>query len=392
MNKLNTEILIVGSGLSGLLVALLLDKIDIQSTIIEKNDINNFLQFNSDGRALAISYDNYQLLIKNNLLENLSTTPNPIEQIRIADEHSPFFLHFDNKIINNKIMGYMIDAHDLKKNLYKHVIKAKNITLKDNQNIKNIIETNDKVIINTEEYEINTDLILAADGKYSYIRDKLNIKPFQKKYNQTAITFNIEHELNHENIALELFLPNGPVAVLPLAGGHKSAIVWIEKSNLINYYMDMSDNDFLAEINNKIDSYLGKITLSGEKFSYELQAIMSNTYYHKNVCFIGDSIHAIHPIAGQGFNLGIRDIQSLVTLIARYKKIGLPLSSSLMLESYKNDRIIDNNAMFAFTDLTDRLFSNNVPIIRNVRKIGLRVANILPNVKKYMMLKAMGDI
>ena len=390
MKKLNTEILIIGAGLSGLLTALLLDKLSIKCIIIEKNNIADFLKINSDGRALAISHDNFQLLSEYNLLDNLDTSPNPIEQIRIADEHSPFFLHFDNKLINNEIMGYMIDAHDLKLNLYKYAKTAKNITILDNQNIDNIIEVDDKISINTISYQINADLIIAADGKFSYIRDKLNIKPYIKNYNQTAITFNIEHELNHQNIALELFLPNGPVALLPLAGGHKSAIVWIENSKLTDYFLAMNEQDFLEEINERLDYYLGNIKLASNKFTYELKAIMSKIYYHKNICFVGDSTHAIHPIAGQGFNLGIRDIAALTKLIAQYKKTGLGIASPLMLEAYENQRKFDNNAMFAFTDLTDRIFSNKTPIIRQVRKIGLKIANSFPFIQKHMMLKAMG--
>jgi len=218
-----------------------------------------------------------------------------------------------------------------------------------------------------------------------------NLKSHSYSYGQTAMVFNVSHKENHNNIAQEIFMPSGPFAILPLKDGYSSAIVWTEKSELAEIYLKMSKKEFQLHLSEKFMEYFGKSEVISEVFAYPLSVKFSNEYFKGRLCLLGDSAHSMHPIAGQGFNQTIRDINSLADLLKYHFNLGLDLGSKMLLEDYQTERRFDNHAMIAITDVLNKLFSNNILPLSVTRKLGLAAVNKLPGLQKFFMKYAMGE-
>ena len=272
--------------------------------------------------------------------------------------------------------------------------------------------------------------MIGADGKQSQVRALAGIKATEWKYKQTAIVCTIRHELPHHGLAQERFLPAGPFAVLPMTpifpsplvgeGGaqrrergylkdnskipplpnplpqgerenfYRSSLVWVEPDDRIKLYLELPEKEFAQEIHERVGDYLGTIETAGQRFSYPLSLMHANTYISDRLALIGDAAHAIHPIAGQGVNLGFRDVGVLAELITARFRLGLDIGSDEVLAHYQRWRRFDNVAMLAVTDGLNRLFSNNLLPIRVARDLGLWTVAKLPPLKRFFMRDAMG--
>jgi len=232
---------------------------------------------------------------------------------------------------------------------------------------------------------------VGADGKNSFCRSNAGIGVKGWDYGQTAIVCTIGHTQPHNGLALEHFLPGGPFAVLPM-NGNRSSIVWAEKEARIAHYMALSDKAFIAELKERMGDWLGDVHLIGNRFSYPLSLQHAERYTAARLALVGDAAHAIHPVAGQGFNMGVRDVAALAEAIVDYARLGLDVGSAPVLERYARWRRADNLSMMAGTDGLVRLFSNDIRPIKRARQLGLAAVEKLPPLKRFFMRHAMGTV
>jgi 2-octaprenyl-6-methoxyphenol hydroxylase len=236
---------------------------------------------------------------------------------------------------------------------------------------------------------IRAALAVAADGRGSKIRQSAGIGVTRWNYGQTAIVCTVAHEKSHGNVAQEHFLPAGPFAILPLTG-KRSSVVWTEKAHLAGPIMAQDDAAFQRELESRFGDYLGRLTLEGPRFSYPLSLQLAKSYTAPRLALIGDAAHGMHPVAGQGMNMGLRDVAALAELLVEAKRLGQDLGDGQILARYERWRRFDNLLMLGLTDALVRLFSNDLPPLRLARDAGMAAVNRLPPLKHFFMRHAMG--
>ncbi|AIL65505.1 2-octaprenyl-6-methoxyphenol hydroxylase [Rickettsiales bacterium Ac37b] len=391
MKYINFDAVIIGGGIVGLTLACALASKNIKVALIEKSNMELRYNAKPDGRASAISYGSKQILQAFNLWHHLESEAGLIEEIRVSDNKSKLFLHFDHELVSGQPLGFMLENNTLIHKLYESAKNYENLIMYSECHYNLIEEKNDKVFITLENKAIlSADILIAADGKNSAVRKLTNIEVVSKNYDQTAIVCSVSHELNHHNIAQERFLPSGPFAILPLRGGFHSAIVWTEKKDRVPVLMSMVDEEFLYFLRQRFTDYLGEIKIHKPRFAYPLSFSYAKKYYSHNIVLVGDAAHAIHPIAGQGVNMGFRDIEILVKLMVQYKKLGFALNNSQLLAEYERTRQADNQAMLLITHGLNALFSNDYLPVKVMRRLGLAAVNKIPLLQKYFMNYARG--
>jgi len=389
---IQTDIVIIGAGLTGISMACALAQNNVGVTIIESSDIKKIRSIKSDGRTCAISHGSSKIFEKMDIWKNMSKNSQAILDIRVTDGESPLFVHYDHKMVGDEPMGYIIENYHIRDALFKKAEKYNNLKILDKAKYKSIEFNQNNVDINLESgQKITSKLLIGADGRNSNVRKIAGIKNSSYDYKQTGIVCTVKHELNHNGVAIEKFLPAGPFAILPMHGGHHSSLVWTEPTELAPIYMKMSDKEFLEQIQIRFSGYLGKLELTGDRFSYPLALNLAKHYTANRLALIGDAAHGMHPIAGQGFNLGIRDIPVLTKLINEAKKTGGDLGSNYVLKEYEEMRKLDSISLLATTHALTRLFSNNIAPIKHSRRIGLATVNKIKPLKKFFMKHAMGE-
>jgi 2-octaprenyl-6-methoxyphenol hydroxylase len=247
--------------------------------------------------------------------------------------------------------------------------------------------------------EIATRLVVAADGRFSFVRRMSGIGVKEFGYNQTAIVCTMGHERPHRGVAHENFLPAGPFAMLPMTDSretgeimHRSSIVWTEDPRIVPWMLELDDASFAAEVARRFGTTLGKLQPIGPRFSYPMKVSLADTYVKDAVALVGDAAHAIHPVAGQGFNLGVRDVAALAEALVDGHRLGLDLGSLTVLENYARWRRFDNLLLTGFTDGLVRLFSNDLPPVRLARDLGFFAFNLAKPLKRMAMRHAMGVV
>lgn len=236
---------------------------------------------------------------------------------------------------------------------------------------------------------IDAKLLVAADGARSAIRERAGIRSFGWSYGQSGIVTTVAHERPHHGRAEEHFLPAGPFAVLPLTG-KRAAIVWTEESREAARIVALPDAQFHAELESRIGLHLGEITVIGRRRAYPLGLSVARSFVAERIALVGDAAHVIHPIAGQGLNMGLRDVAALAEAIVDHVRLGLDPGSAAVLERYQRWRRFDTMSMGIATDGLNRLFSNRSDLLRLVRDVGLGVADRLPALKRFFIREAAG--
>ncbi len=298
-------------------------------------------------------------------------------------------MHFDSDEIGDEPFGYIVENRFIREALYKRAGELPNLKLIAPAKVKmkyegrNVIE----VETNTSSFILHPSLIIGADGKNSYVRKTSGITEQRKSYKQMGIVTTIAHEKSHHGLAHEHFMPVGPFAVLPMQN-NRSSLVWTEPTELAHIYMKMSDEEFLAQIKKRV-SYLGDIKIASKCWSYPLELMHADNYVKDSVVLIGDAAHSIHPIAGQGVNLGFRDAELLAEIITTRAKRGLLLSQDCLSE-YESLRRMDNSLMIMATDRLNILFSNKILPLKLARTLGLGLVNQIPPLRRKFMKYASG--
>lgn len=388
---MNANIVIAGGGLGGLSQALAFAHHGITSTLIERGQFTDHAKPGFDGRTSFLALSNKELYSLWGAWDQMLPHAEPVKDIRILDGDSPFFLHYDHEELGVGPMGYIIENTHLRRALIQAVKQNPLITVLENTSVLDAEPDAHHITLSlTDQKKIKAKLLVIAEGRGSDLREKAGIKVRTHDYRQTAIICAVKHEKSHGNAAIERFLPAGPFAILPLPGGMHSSLVWTERAHLAQYYMEMNDADFIAAITERFGDYLGKLTLASPRWQYPLSLTHAETLYGPRQALVGDSAHAIHPIAGQGFNLSMRDIETLSNLVAGRLSLGLDIGAEDMLSEYQRTRKADNFRMIAATDGLNRLFSNSLPGVTLARRLGLGFIEKMPGLKKRFMRQAMG--
>ncbi|WP_138378999.1 UbiH/UbiF/VisC/COQ6 family ubiquinone biosynthesis hydroxylase [Luteithermobacter gelatinilyticus] len=387
-----TDILISGSGVAGMTLALGLAQEGLHVTLLDQIDLTATMNEDFDGRAYAIAYAPYLMLKTLGLWERIGFDAQPINEIRVTDGYSPLFLHFDHEDLGEDPLGFMVEVRHIRQGLFEAVRESKNITLHMPEKITAMRTTLGHAEVDLEGgITLKSPLVVAAEGRTSPLREINNIRVRTWHYRQKGIVTTVEHEKDHRGIAHERFFPGGPFAILPLRH-NRSSIVWTEPDDLAETIMGLSQAAFDAELRKKFGTFLGEVHSLGKRWCYPLSLQLADKYTAQRFCLVGDAAHGIHPIAGQGFNLGLRDIAALLEVIIDTVRLGGDAGAPLTLERYARWRRTDNAALAVITDGLTRLFSNDIAPLRLARQVGLGLVNEIPPLKKFFMRHARGTV
>jgi 2-octaprenyl-6-methoxyphenol hydroxylase len=354
-----------------------------------------------DGRAYAIAAGSRRLLEESGLWDALPLPSGPIEQIRVSDgtvgrPASPLHLHFNVADVSDPggALGWMVEARSLRVALNARLHATPNLDVFAPADAT-VTRGPDaaRIRLSTGE-DFTARLVVAAEGRESKLRREAGITVQRWPYHQSGIVCAIAHEKPHHGIALEHFLPAGPFAQLPMApsatGEHISSIVWSERTHDAPRYMALDDATFGGEIARRLGGHLGAIRPIGRRWVYPLSAMYVHRITAPRLALVGDAAHGIHPIAGQGLNLGLRDAIVFADLMIAAHARGEDPGSPALLASYQRARRVDIVSMLLATDGLDRLFSTNFPPIRLLRDAGLAAVHRMPAVKRAFIRQAMG--
>jgi 2-octaprenyl-6-methoxyphenol hydroxylase len=386
----NTDVIIVGGGHSGLSLAACLGTAGLNVVCLERGAAKTAQSKISDGRTLALSYRTMQLLQKAGVTEVIKRDACPILDIRVADQDSTRYLDFDHRQVGHDPFGWIIENRLFQAALEKRIRALKNVSVVSGAAIKDIDYGDlSATVILGDGCIFEAPLVIGADGRKSLSREKAGIAIYGWDYQQTAIVCTIKHSMPHKNVAVEHFQPGGPFATLPMTK-QRSSIVWTEKTAAAETLMKMPVEEFTAMLQEKVEDYLGAIELIGARFSHPLQLQHAKTYCGQRLALVGDAAHGIHPIAGQGLNLGMGDIEVLTEELTKALHLGLDLGAPAILQRYEKRRKFDNGNMVLATDLLDRLFSTAAPPVQAARRFGLGMVQNMPRLRRFFMKTAMG--
>lgn len=385
------DVLIVGGSYAGLALATSLGAAGLRVTCLERRPATAKPVMTPDGRTLALSFRSMQLLRASGVAPLIAKDACPILDIRVADQNSALHLDFRHSEVGANPFGWIIENRLFGRALERRARQLKTVQIVAGAKVKNI-EADDTAACVTlaDGRAFKAPLVVGADGRKSICRALTDIPVYGWDYGQTAIVCAIRHTRPHENVAVEHFLPGGPFATLPMTKG-RSGIVWTETTAAAATLMQMSDHAFTHMLQEKVADYLGKITLAGPRQAHALQFQRAERYTAPRLALIGDAAHGIHPIAGQGFNLGMGDIGALTEELLRAKRLGLDLGAPDLLQRYEKRRAFDNGNMALATDWLDRLFSNAIPPVQAARRFGLGAVHNMPRLRRFFIRTAMGE-
>ena len=385
-----SDAIIAGGGLVGMSMAIAIAQCGASVIVLEKTSMPSQLEANFDGRVSAIAYGSQQILDHLGVWQHIKPHAEPILDIRVTDGDTPFFLHYDHNEVGDKPFGYIAENRHTRIALQKVAAQYANIEVIDNCSISSIsVNASQATVALTDGQSLQCRLLIGADGRQSHIRKLSGIAKTEWSYQQVAIVCTIEHEKPHHGLAQERFLPAGPFAVLPMTG-NRSSLVWVEPADRVGIYLGLPEAEFVQEITERVGNYLGRIKTTGPRFSYPLSLMHANRYSAERIALIGDAAHGMHPIAGQGVNLGWRDVAALAELIEKQFTVGMDIGGSEVLDAYQRWRRFDNISMLAVTDMLTRLFSNKILPLQIARDLGMWAVGKMPPAKKLFMRHAMG--
>lgn len=381
---MDAQVLIVGGGLNGLLTAHALKAAGISTRIIDPNPDAKPL----DGRAYALAATSVSMLRALGLWPKLQENAQPITDIKVSDGAAgqgahPWFLHFDHTEIEEGPLGAMIEDTHLR------VALQTGIEIDQGEVMCQSIEPGHATLTLTDNTSLTARLIIGCDGRFSATATRAKIKRQGWNYDQKSLVATLAHEQPHQGTAHQMFMPSGPLAILPLTG-NRSSIVWTETANTAAHIETLDDAAFLNYLKPRFGDFLGQITLAGPRYSYPLGLSMAESFIAPRLALVGDAAHGIHPLAGQGLNLGIRDTAALAETLAEAQRRGEDIGSEPVLTRYQTWRRFDANMLGFVTDNVNRLFSTANPLLSGIRRAGLGAINKTPALRQRMMREAAG--
>lgn len=389
-----TDAIIVGGGLNGATMALAAAQAGLKVTVVDTLPVDTRKRRNFDGRSYALALGSVRFLRSLGVWKAVEANAQPMLEIKVTDGRagegpSPWMLHFDHHEIEEGPMGFMVEDRHLRRALLDAMAENQSIThLASETVVSQEVGTFATVTLKSGQ-TLTADLLIGADGRNSGTGQRAGIKRTGWGYDQIALVCAVEHELPHNGIAHQFFMPGGPLAILPLTE-NRSSIVWSEDAAKAKAAADLSDEDFLAVLKPAFGSFLGGIKLVGDRFTYPLGLSLANSFISDRVALVGDAAHGIHPIAGQGLNAGLRDVAALAEVLQDARQRGEDIGSVVALERYQQWRRFDTSKLALATDTFNRLFSNDNPLLRTVRDIGMGLINAAPAMRRSFIREAAG--
>lgn len=382
-NAQMTDILIVGAGPVGLTMGLALKRFapEIDVTII---DIRPF-EVPRDERSSALALGVISVFKALGVWEKMLADAEPIKGMHITDSDEqdlvrPLFLKFEGDVKPGEPFAHMVPNRttigvllEEAKEAGIHLVAPAKVSKFTPQLANAYVELD-----NGATY--NCGLVIAADGARSQMRDMAGIETYGHDYGQSGIVTTFAHEIDHKQIAYEHFLPSGPFATLPLPNS-RSSLVWSEKTERVEGFLALSKEELALEIEKRSGSSLGKITIEAPVQAFPLKLQIAKKFYADRLALIGDAAHVVHPIAGQGMNLGLKDVAALAEVIVDALRLGEDFGGEVVLERYERWRRMDIDLMVVATEGLNRLFSNNLPPLRAIRDLGLGVVDRIAPLK-----------
>ena len=392
---LDVDVAVVGAGPVGGTLACRLAASGRRVAVFDRAALPPMEHPDFDGRAYAVAAGSRRLLQVAGLWDELPFVPCPIEDIRVSDGRvgrraSPLHLHFDHRSVGSEPFGHMVEARSLRVALNARLNRG-NVHLFAPAEV--LVERRaDGVTVQVSGGPaVRCRLVVAAEGRSSPLREQAGIPMTRVPYRQRGMVCALAHEKPHNNTALEHFLPSGPFAQLPMTGTpdapHVSAIVWTERADLAERLMRLSPEAFAREAGRRLGGHLGAVRPVGRRWMYDLSAMHAHRYVDTRLALVGDAAHGIHPIAGQGLNLGFRDAIALADLLEGADDPG----EAGLLRRYQGARRPDNLLMLGATDALDRLFSTDNPLLRLARDVGIAAVDRVGPLKRAFMRTAMGS-
>ncbi|TCM82075.1 2-octaprenyl-6-methoxyphenol hydroxylase [Rhodovulum steppense] len=391
----NSDILIVGGGLNGPALALALAQGGLTVTVIDALPEAARAEDRFDGRAYALALASTRLLRAIGIWDKLHNRSQPILEIvasdgRAGEGPAPFFLDFHHGEIEEGPMGYMLEDRYLRRAFLDAMAADPRITTISGETVIAQAPDATGVTVTLASGRTLRGLVLVGcDGRRSGTAERAGIRRTGWDYGQTALVCAIAHEHPHNGAAHQFFMPSGPLAILPLPG-NRCSIVWSETHANAAAIQALDDAGYLAALRPRFGDFLGEIALEGDRFAYPLNLTLANAFVAPRIALLGDAAHGVHPIAGQGLNLGLRDVGALAQVLVEAKRRGEEIGAIDVLERYQTWRRFDTTLMAVGTDAVNKLFSNDNPILRLGRDLGMGAVNALPALRRRFIREAAG--
>ena len=387
------DVLIAGGGFAGLSLAIALRKALGPSFAVTVADPALVANYAKDERASAIVTGARRLYETIGVWGEVAEQAQPILDMvvtdsRLGDAVRPVFLAFSGDVEPGEPFAHMIENRYLVEVLAARA-KADGIDLRSCAVGKVMHDSEGATGELADGTALHARLVVAADGARSAIRQSAGIATHGWNYGQSAIVINVGHERDHEGRAEEHFLPAGPFAILPLKG-RRSSIVWTETAQEAERIVALPDDAFHAELEQRFKLQLGEVSVLGARRVHPLGFFVARSFIAERIALIGDAAHVIHPIAGQGLNMGLKDVSALAEVIVDAARLGLDPGTANVLERYQRWRRFDTMAMGLATDGLNRLFSNRSDLLRVARDVGLGLVERIPNLKRLLIREAAG--
>ena len=387
------DVIIFGGGLVGLALASALDSSGLSAIVVDPADPTPRSTATFDGRTSAVSSSSMRMLETIGVAEHLAEPGCPIWRIAVADGLKPGSLHFDPD--DDEPLGFMNENRYLRAALQARAEAGKNIWLMWKSRVGTVDRGDHSVVVSLEDgRRLSAPLLIAADGRNSTMRDAAGINVARWKYDHQAIVSVLRHELPHEHVAYEIFYPTGPFALLPMnddAIGHRSAIVWSVPQEDAAGWLSLSDANFSAEAQAAMGGFLGNVEMLAPRSSFPLGFHHAAQITDKRLALIGDAAHAIHPIAGQGLNLGFRDVAALAEVLVEGARLGLDLGDRQLLDRYQRWRSLDALSVSFATDSLTRIYGVPGKTASAIRRFGMALVGRISPLRNKLMSEARGN-
>ncbi len=389
-DRLTVDVVVIGGGLVGLTIGIALGGAGLETAVIDGVDPAVMQGSAFDGRVCSIAQGSKRVLEGLGVWAGVARDAEPILEIRVSDGDAPLFLHYDHAEVGADPLGHIVENRHMRQALHARAQALSTVRYLAPVAVEGFTVDGHRVEAALADGRVvRARLAIAADGRHSRTRAAANIDTVHWSYPQTGIVCTVAHERPHRGIAHERFLPAGPFAILPMRGD-RSSLVWTEHASLAPTLVDADPATFHRELARRFGDFLGTLEVVGPRWSYPLALTHAKRYVGERLALVGDAAHAIHPIAGQGFNLGIRDVAALAEMIVDRARLGLDIGSPDMLRGYERWRRFDTIVLVGVTDGLNRLFSNERPLVGLARDIGLAAVNQVPPLKRTFMRHAMG--
>jgi 2-octaprenyl-6-methoxyphenol hydroxylase len=391
----DTDVLIVGGGLNGPALGLALAGIGLRVTIVDALPHSARRGKKFDGRAYALALASQRLLNGLGVWQNVAPGAQPILEIKVSDGRAgegagPWWMHFDHAEIEEGPMGYMLEDRHLRRALLDAMEAVDGLGQISGRTVtRQKIEASGASVELDDGSTLSGRLLIGCDGRTSGTAARAGIARTGWDYGQTALVCAVEHDLPHNGTAHQFFMPPGPLAILPLPG-NRSSIVWSERHAAAKHIEELDEAEYLEALRPRFGDFLGEISLAGERFSYPLNLTLANSMVSPRLALVGDAAHGVHPIAGQGLNLGFRDVAALAEVLADAVRRGEDFACIDVLERYQQWRRFDTAALALATDTFNKLFSNDNPLLRFGRDLGMGAINALPGLRRRFIREAAG--